>query len=231
MGFHLPKLVLSLADWKHPGCQNTCIEDYDIFDFNHFEHVNAAASANKQNFQCVESVQRQCFQWNALVFYYLSRHQYTAAGRFFRFVWRVCWTKWSVWDKAVCQRDTGVQWHFYERVRSVQWKCALITFGIALGYFILYFSRWFKKQANDKSRKAPPPRPAPPRPQTPSLKPVKQVDNQKRPQSALDFTYNRKLDLFTDFDPFSAATNSTGKCPEKTTWNFFNLLQANFFSK
>jgi hypothetical protein len=37
------------------------------------------------------------------------------------------------------------------------------------------------------------------------LKPAtKQFDPKQRPQSAMDFTNNTKLDLFSDFDPFSA---------------------------
>lgn len=64
-------------------------------------------------------------------------------------------------------------------------------------------------------RKAPPPRPAPPRPQTPSLKPVKKPTDaaSQRPQSALDFTRNTKLDLFNDFsgssDPFQSKPANT----------------------
>ena len=67
----------------------------------------------------------------------------------------------------------------------------------------------FKANNNDNSRKPPPPRPAPPRPQTPSLKPTKPIaDPTLRPQSAMDFTRNNKLDLFNEFtaDPFGSAT-------------------------
>ena len=65
---------------------------------------------------------------------------------------------------------------------------------------------------SDKKR-APPPRPAPPRPQTPSLKPTKKAsDMSQRPQSAMDFTRNNKLDLFNDFnDPFASTTSPTSQ--------------------
>lgn len=81
-------------------------------------------------------------------------------------------------------------------------------------------------------KKAPPPRPAPPRPQTPSLKPTKKPsDSFQRPQSALDFTRNNKLDLFNDFsDPFQSNTNKinqlqqppTQQIPNKDPFGAFN---------
>jgi hypothetical protein len=62
----------------------------------------------------------------------------------------------------------------------------------------------------EKKTRPPPPRPAPPRPQTPSLKPTKSMETSQRPQSALDFTRNNKLDLFNDFsDSFQANPNSS----------------------
>lgn len=61
---------------------------------------------------------------------------------------------------------------------------------------------------------APPPRPAPPRPQTPSLKPTKKTtDFSQRPQSAMDFTKSSlsaaKMDLFNNFDPFATNPNKS----------------------
>jgi epidermal growth factor receptor substrate 15 len=81
--------------------------------------------------------------------------------------------------------------------------------------------------SSDK-RKPPPPRPAPPRPQTPSLKPLKKLDeigSQQRPQSAMDFTRNTKVDinLFNDFsDPFKAvkSINNAPKDPFMSTNTF-----------
>lgn len=81
---------------------------------------------------------------------------------------------------------------------------------------------------SSEKRKPPPPRPAPPRPQTPSLKPLKKLDeigSQQRPQSAMDFTRNTKIDknLFNDFnDPFKAVkpTNNAPKDPFMSTNTF-----------
>lgn len=68
----------------------------------------------------------------------------------------------------------------------------------------------------DSKKRPPPPRPAPPRPQTPSLKPAKKpTDSFQRPQSALDFTRNNKLDLFNDFsDPFQSNQNTVSQPPQ-----------------
>jgi epidermal growth factor receptor substrate 15 len=73
----------------------------------------------------------------------------------------------------------------------------------------------------DSKKKPPPPRPAPPRPQTPSLKPNKKpTDSFQRPQSALDFTRNNKLDLFNDFsDPFQPNQNTVSQPPQVSTNN------------
>lgn len=80
--------------------------------------------------------------------------------------------------------------------------------------------------ASFANNKGPPPRPAPPRPQTPSLKPTKKpTEMSQRPQSAMDFTRNNKLDLFNDFgDPFAPSASTTAskvKDPFAFDWNAF----------
>lgn len=80
---------------------------------------------------------------------------------------------------------------------------------------------------NDK-KKNPPPRPAPPRPITPSLKPTgKANDLSKRPQSAMDFTYNTKLNIFPDLDPFGSANTNDNWAAFGTSQSTANNKQQN----
>jgi hypothetical protein len=62
---------------------------------------------------------------------------------------------------------------------------------------------------NMDKKSIPPARPAPPRANTPSLKPVKKSDELgNRPQSAMDFTHNKQLELFNNAnDPFNSTNN------------------------
>lgn len=63
----------------------------------------------------------------------------------------------------------------------------------------------FANITKKKDLSSAPPRPAPPRAQTPSLKPTKVELLTQRPQSSMDFTRNTKLDLFNNFtDPFQS---------------------------
>jgi hypothetical protein len=80
----------------------------------------------------------------------------------------------------------------------------------------------FKSKAADPfesvdRKKMPPPRPAPPRPQTPNMKPSKKPESAQRPHSSMDFTLNNKLDLFSSFDPFAP----TPETPKADQWTAF----------
>lgn len=96
------------------------------------------------------------------------------------------------------------------------------------------FANFSKKQET-----APPPRPAPPRAQTPNLKPAKMTPMTQRPQSSMDFTRNNKFDLFADFiDPFQTSPATQTKIPETDPfaatggdWNAFGNTSASSDNK
>jgi hypothetical protein len=73
-----------------------------------------------------------------------------------------------------------------------------------------------------KSNGAPPARPAPPRPQTPNFQATKNSNETlllaERPQSSLDFTLAKKMDLFKDFnDPFTSLNIQKSTVTSTTT--------------